>query len=66
MPPAYNMGVAYPGVTAIPYSRFGVIINIVFKKDNSTSKKVIKIPQYTCPNFIKMSSMVLGKKKTWV
>jgi hypothetical protein len=45
------------GVISIPYPRFGMIINIVSKDDN--------FYHATCLNFIKLSSMTLGKKRKW-
>ena len=43
------------GVIATPYPGFGMIINIVSKEDN--------FYYATCLNFIKLSSMTLGKKR---
>ena len=48
---------------AIPYPRFGVIINILSKEDISYNIIIGDIPHCTCPDFTKMSSHVLGKKK---
>lgn len=50
-------------VTATPYSRFGVIMNIMSKEDNSQSVTIGNMPQCTCHNFTGMSSHALGKKK---
>lgn len=52
----------YYVVIAIPYVGFGVIINIISKEDTSYHVTIGDIPQYTCPDFTKMSSGVLGEK----
>ena len=50
------------GVTTIPYPKFGVIINIIFKEDNSYCVTIGDIPQSRCLNFIELSSMALEQK----
>ena len=47
----------------MPYPWFGVIINIVSKEANTYRITIGNIPQYTCPNFTKMLSGALGRKK---
>ena len=54
------------GVVAILYQRFGVIINIVCKEDNCYYVTIGNTPQCTCMDFIKLSSMVLGKQGKWM
>jgi len=54
------------GVTAIPYPRFGVIINLVSKEDITYRVTIADIPHCICPDFTKMSSHALGKKGKWV
>ena len=44
------------GVTAIPYSRFGVLINIVSKEDIGYRVTIGDILLCTCLDFTKMSS----------
>ena len=51
------------GVTAIPYPRFGVLINIISKKDIAYCITIGDIPQCTCPDFIKMSTQSLGRNR---
>jgi hypothetical protein len=51
------------GVTAIPYPGYGMIINIVSKVDIAYRITIGDIPHCTCPDFTKMSSQALGKKK---
>ena len=50
------------GVTAIPQSRFRMMINIISKEDNSYRVRIGGITHFTCPNFTKSSSHALGKK----
>ena len=50
------------GVIAIPYPRYGVIMNIVSKEDITYCITIGDIPHCMCPNFTKMSSQALGKK----
>ena len=54
------------GVTAISHPKFGVIINIVSKVDNSYRVAIGDILQCICLDFIKMSFMALGNKGKWV
>lgn len=42
-----------------------MIINIISKEDNSCCAAIGDIPQCTCTDFIKLSSMALGKKGKW-
>ena len=51
------------GVIAIPYPRFGMFTNIISIHDNSWCVAIDDIPQYACMDFIKLSSMALGKKE---
>lgn len=54
-------------VIVVPYQRFKVINNIVFKEAYSYYVTIGDIPQCTCPNFIKLSSMTLGRnERKWV
>ena len=53
-------------VIAITYTRFGMIINIVSKENIAYCVTIGEIPHYSCPNFTKMSSQSLGKKRKWV
>jgi hypothetical protein len=46
-------------ITAIPYPRFGVLINIVSKNDITYRVTIGNMPHCTCPNFTKMSSQSL-------
>jgi hypothetical protein len=43
------------GITTIPYPGFGVLFNIVFKKDITYHVTIGDMPHCTCPNFTKMS-----------
>ena len=54
------------GISAIPYPRFGVLINIVSKEDNTYRVTIGDMPHCTCHDFIKISSQSLGKKRKWV
>jgi hypothetical protein len=54
------------GVTAIPYPCYGVIINIVSKVDITYRITIGDILHCTCPDFTKMSSQALGKKRKLV
>ena len=54
------------GITAISYPSYGVIINIVSKKDTTYRITIGDIPHCTCQDFTKMSSQGLGKKWKWV
>lgn len=51
------------GVTVIPFARFGVLINIIFKEDIAYHVTISSTPHYTCPEFTIMSSRSLEKKK---
>ena len=53
-------------VTAIPYPRFGVLINIISKEDIAYRATIGEIPFCICTNFTKMSSQPLGMKWIWV
>lgn len=50
----------------IPYIGTGVIINIVSKEDSIHRITIDDIPQCTCPDFTKMLSWALGRKRKWV
>jgi hypothetical protein len=54
------------GITAIPYPRFGVLINIVSKEDITYRVTIGDMPHCTCFDFKKMSSQSLGNKEKWV
>lgn len=41
------------GVIAIPYPGLGMIINIIYKEDNSYRVTIGDIPHWTCPEFTK-------------
>ena len=43
------------GVTAIRYSRFGILINIVSKKDITYLVTIVDMQYCTCLDFTKMS-----------
>jgi len=47
-------------------SRFGVLINIISKEDNTYCVTIGDIPHCTCFDFNKMSSQYLGNKEKWV
>ena len=51
------------GVTTILHPGFGVLINIVFKKDIAYRVTIGNIPQCLCPYFTKMSAQSLGRKE---
>jgi hypothetical protein len=50
------------GVRVIPYPRYGVLIYIVSSEDIAYSVAIGKILLCTCPNFIKISYWLLGRK----
>ena len=54
------------GVTAIPYPRFKVIINIISKEDIVYCVTIGDIHHCTCHDFTKMPSQALGKERKWV
>ena len=51
------------GVTSISYLRFGVIINIVSKEDNSYYVTITNIPHFTCPDLTREISSDFGKER---
>jgi hypothetical protein len=51
------------GITPMQYPWFGVIINIIYKEDNTYHITIGSIPRCTCPYFTKMLSGALGQKK---
>ena len=53
------------GVTTILYLEFGVIVNIISKEDNFYCITIGDLPQCTSLDFVKLSSMALGKKRKW-
>ena len=54
------------GIIAIPYPRFGVLLNIVSNDDIKYCVTIADMPHCTCPEFTKISSQSLGKKGKWV
>jgi hypothetical protein len=50
-------------ITAILYSKFGVLISIFSKEYIAYRVTIGNIPLYTCPNFTKTSSQSLGRKE---
>ena len=54
------------GVTTIPYPGFGLLFNIISEDDIKYRVTIANKPHCTCPNFTKMSSQSLGKKRKWV
>lgn len=54
------------GVTDIPYLEFGVIFNIMSKKENTYHVTIGDISQCSYPDFTKLSLGALGKRGIWV
>jgi hypothetical protein len=53
-------------VIAIPYLRFGVLINIISKEDIAYRATIGDMPLCICLDFTKISSHPLGRKGKWV
>ena len=51
------------GIGAIPYPKFGVLINIVFKEDITYRVTIGDMRHCTCPDCTKMSSQSLRKEE---
>ena len=54
------------GVTLIPYPGYGCIITIVSKEEKTHLVSIAYIPQCTCPDFVKILALAVGKKGQWV
>jgi hypothetical protein len=52
-------------LTAIPYPGYGCVATIDCGRDSVYRVTIAAFPECTCPDFIKMVSETLGKKKVW-
>ena len=54
------------GVIAIPYLGYGCIVTVISKEEKTYLVSVVDNPHHNCPNFVKMTSMVVGKRGHWM
>ena len=54
------------GVIAIPYLGYGCIVTVISKEEKTYLMSVVDNPHHNCPNFVKMTSMVVGKRGHWM
>ena len=54
------------GVVAIPYPGVNCIITIVSKEERTYLVSIADNPQCPCSVFVKMASMIVGKRGWWV
>lgn len=54
------------GETAISYLGYGDILMIASKDEKQYLVSIVDIPQCSCSNFTRMSSLAMGKRGQWV
>ena len=52
------------GVTLIPYPGYGCIIIIVSKEEKTYLVSIANSPQCTCPDFVKLLSLAMGRERS--